>query len=129
MSDTDLQNKSLTATDPNTLNHAPYGEAAKDSKQLGQSTDAPLVDMALQQVAEQQNGIGATVGEDIAALRAELKSLSQRAGDLSGDLVTSAKAGVDTAARSVRDIVRNRPMESLGLALTLGFLAGLRARQ
>lgn len=129
MSDTDLQNKSLTATDPNTLNHAPSGEAAKDSQQLGQSTDAPLVDMALQQVAEQQNGIGATVGEDIAALRAELKSLSQRAGDLSGDLVTSAKASVDTTARSVRDLVRDRPMESLGLALTLGFLAGLRARQ
>ncbi|KIQ04143.1 hypothetical protein RU07_05715 [Agrobacterium tumefaciens] len=116
----------MSNTNPHASNTAPTDNRTPNDE-LSEPFDAPLVDMALQQVAEQETSIGNTVGEDVAVLRAEVESASQRAGEMQDRIIQSAKAGAETTARSARDTVRQFPLVSLGLAVALGFLAGVRA--
>lgn len=116
MSDTYPHASNTASTENNTPNDG-----------LSERVEAPLVDMALQEVAEHDRSIGTAVGEEIAVLRAEVESASQRAGEMQERMISSAKAGADTTARSARDTVRQFPLVSLGLAVALGFLAGVGA--
>ncbi|WP_311272664.1 MULTISPECIES: hypothetical protein [unclassified Rhizobium] len=116
----------MSDTYPHASNTAPT-ENNTPNDALSGPVDAPLVDMALQQVAEHDRSIGTAVGEDVAVLRAEVESVSQRAGEMQDRMIQSAKAGAETTARSARDTVRQFPLVSLGLAVALGFLAGVRA--
>ncbi|MBD8687600.1 MULTISPECIES: hypothetical protein [unclassified Rhizobium] len=116
----------MSDTYPHASNAAPTEDNTPNDALSG-SVDAPLVDMALQQVAEQETSIGNTVAEDIAVLRAEVESVSQRAGEMQERMISSAMAGAETTARSARDTARQFPLVSLGLAVALGFLAGVRA--
>ena len=115
-------------TYPHASNSAPTGNNTPNDV-LSERVDAPLVDIALQEVAEHDSSVGTAVGEDTAVLRAEVESISQRAGEMQDRMIQSAKAGAETTARSARDMVRQFPLVSLGLAVTLGFLAGVRANR
>ena len=127
MSDTYPQFSNTTPSDDKTSNDALSDGVSTPKEELEAAVDAPLVDMALQQVAEHDNSISAAVGQDIAVLRAEVESVSQRAVEMQDRMISSAKAGAETTARSARDTVRQFPLVSLGLAVAVGFLAGLRS--
>lgn len=115
----------MSDTYPHASNTAPT-ENNTPNDALSGPVEAPLVDMALQEVAERDRSIGTAVGEDIAVLRAEVESASQRAAEMQYNMILSSKAAADTTARSARDTVRQFPLISLGPAVALGFLAGLR---
>lgn len=81
-----------------------------------------------------------TLKEDLASLREDLSALARQIDQLArsyledaGEQIRegldeageAARAKVGAASQSVEDYVRARPLQSLAMALGLGFLAGL----
>lgn len=100
-------------------------ETAVTAGDVEERQDAPLVDDALLQIAQRDDSVGASMSADLAALRAEMESLKERAGEASSQALVSVKTGAETTARSARDTVRHSPLAALGVAVAVGYMLGL----
>ncbi|WP_416408962.1 hypothetical protein [Agrobacterium rosae] len=118
MNDKSTQSPTSDPANPDLSLQTDLGNTVPDENNIESKPYTPLVDVALQQVAERDDGIGNSVSEDLTAIKAEVESLSQRA-------VVSAQKNAVSTVRSTRGFVYKNPLASLGLAATLGYALGL----
>ncbi|MNS43412.1 hypothetical protein D3C71_906020 [compost metagenome] len=118
------------ASDPvtATITSIPTGIAPSPSNEVGFGSDAPLVDKALAATREPGH-IDATPyassRDELEALKAEVARLRESASEIGSATVRVAKAQASHVLVDLKERIRQKPLQAVGIASAIGFVWGM----
>jgi ElaB/YqjD/DUF883 family membrane-anchored ribosome-binding protein len=69
------------------------------------------------------------LAEEIEAIRADIQSLSSTVGRIANEKVNRAQASAMESAKEAEDAIRRNPLQSVAIAIGVGFLFGVLTRR
>jgi len=113
------------ASDPVSISSTVTGQGSPAAEPYANSTvSAPLVDRALETIRARERGTS-FAEDEIAALKDELLSLQGRAENAGIELKDQVVGRLNDRLDGARDIIRDKPWQSLAIAGAIGFLFGI----